>query len=89
MTPDSFISRYKSLPSLVLSPTPANTETPPDSSAVFLINSCKKTVFPTPAPPNKPIFPPLINGAIKSTTLIPVSKTSVLVACSVKAGEGL
>src|SRR3989344_1500355 len=89
ITPDSFISLCKSFPSLVLSPTPANTETPPDSSATFLISSCKKTVFPTPAPPNNPTFPPLINGAIKSTTLIPVSKISVFVVCSVKAGEAL
>src|SRR2546428_1308914 len=36
------------------------------------------TVFPTPAPPNKPIFPPLTKGAIRSITLIPVSNTSVL-----------
>ena len=28
-TPECFISRYRSLPSLVLSPTPANTDTPP------------------------------------------------------------
>jgi hypothetical protein len=30
------------------------------------------TVFPTPAPPNNPIFPPLAYGARRSTTLIPV-----------------
>ena len=35
------------------------------------------TVFPTPAPPNKPIFPPFAYGSIKSITLIPVYKTSV------------
>jgi len=29
------------------------------------------TVFPTPAPPNRPIFPPFTNGAIRSMTLIP------------------
>jgi len=34
------------------------------------------TVFPTPAPPKRPIFPPLAYGANKSTTLIPVTKIS-------------
>ena len=33
MTPDSVISRKRSLPSRVRSPTPANTETPPKFSA--------------------------------------------------------
>ena len=32
--------------------------------------------------PNNPILPPLINGQIKSTTLIPVSRISVSVLCS-------
>jgi len=35
------------------------------------------TVFPTPAPPKSPTFPPLINGTKRSITLIPVSNTSV------------
>ena len=39
ITPDSVISAYRSFPSLVLSPTPANTEKPPCSVAIFLINS--------------------------------------------------
>ena len=30
------------------------------------------TVVPTPAPPNRPIFPPLEYGSNKSITLIPV-----------------
>ena len=34
------------------------------------------TVFPTPAPPNKPVFPPLEYGSNKSTTLMPVSNIS-------------
>ena len=38
-----------------------------------------KTVFPTPAPPNKPIFPPFAYGASKSITLIPVTSISVSV----------
>ena len=47
------------------------------------------TVLPTPAPPNNPIFPPLAYGANKSTTLIPVTKISVSVDCSVKGGADL
>ena len=77
--PDSSISRNKSFPSLVLSPTPAKTDKPPCPFAMLLINSWIKTVFPTPAPPNKPIFPPFAYGSIKSITLIPVNKTSVAV----------
>ena len=38
ITPDSFISSYKSLPSRVRSPTPANTETPPCAFAILLLN---------------------------------------------------
>ena len=57
--PDSSISRSKSFPSLVRSPTPANTESPPCPFAILLISSWISTVFPTPAPPNNPIFPPL------------------------------
>ena len=89
ITPDSVISAYKSLPSLVLSPTPANTENPPCSVAIFLINSCIRTVFPTPAPPNSPVFPPLVYGSIKSTTLIPVSNISEEVAKLSCAGADL
>jgi len=56
--PDSNISRSKSFPSRVLSPTPANTDKPPCPLAILLINSWINTVFPTPAPPNNPILPP-------------------------------
>ena len=76
ITPDSIISLYKSFPSLVLSPTPAKTEKPPCPFAILFISSIIKTVLPTPAPPNKPIFPPLEYGASKSTTFIPVIKIS-------------
>ncbi len=86
ITPDSCISRYKSFPSRVRSPTPAKIETPPDSSATFLINSIKRTVFPTPAPPKRPTFPPFTNGARRSITLMPVSKTSVFVVRSTNEG---
>ena len=39
--------------------TPANTENPPCAFAILFINSMIVTVLPTPAPPNRPIFPPL------------------------------
>ena len=42
-----------------------------------MISSIIKTVLPTPAPPNKPIFPPFTYGESKSTTLIPVVNISV------------
>ena len=58
MMPASIISLIRSLPSRVLSPTPANTETPPYPTAILLISSCINTVLPTPAPPNRPILPP-------------------------------
>ena len=41
---------------------------------MLLINSMITTVFPTPAPPKAPTFPPLMKGQIKSITLIPVSR---------------
>ena len=40
------------------------------------------TVLPTPAPPNKPTLPPLEIGMIRSITLMPVSRSSVVAACS-------
>ena len=46
------------------------------------------TVLPTPAPPKMPILPPLVKGAIRSITLIPVSNCSVWVAWSMKEGGG-
>ena len=87
--PDSNISLNKSLPSLVLSPTPAKTESPPWPFAILLINSWIKTVFPTPAPPNNPILPPFAYGSIRSITLIPVNKTSVEVDKSSNFGASL
>uniref|UniRef100_A0A0A9CTU1 ATP synthase beta chain n=1 Tax=Arundo donax TaxID=35708 RepID=A0A0A9CTU1_ARUDO len=59
MTPLSIISLYRSLPSRVRSPTPAKTEKPPWALATLLINSMIRTVLPTPAPPKRPILPPL------------------------------
>ena len=73
MTPDSVISRNRSLPSRVRSPTPANTETPPKFSATRRIISWMRTVLPTPAPPNMPILPPWTYGVSRSMTLMPVS----------------
>ncbi len=58
MTPDSFISSQRSFPSRVRSPTPEKTENPPCSVAMLRINSWRMTVFPRPAPPKRPIFPP-------------------------------
>ena len=50
------------------------------------MSSMISTVFPTPAPPKSPIFPPFVYGAIKSTTLIPVVKISYPYPCSTKVG---
>src|ERR1700723_271925 len=73
MTPDSVISRNRSLPSRVRSPTPAKTETPPKFWATRRIISWISTVLPTPAPPNSPIFPPSTYGVSRSMTLMPVT----------------
>ena len=78
MTLDSVISMIRSLPSRVRSPTPANTETPPKFLATRVIISWISTVLPTPAPPNRPTLPPLTYGVSRSSTLIPVSRISVL-----------
>ena len=72
-TPDSIISRRRSVPSRVRSPTPANTDTPPCWEATRLIISVISTVLPTPAPPNRPILPPATYGVSRSMTLMPVS----------------
>src|SRR5216110_264864 len=61
-TPDSFISRYRSFPSRVRSPTPQKTDLPPCPFCTLLISSMMTTVLPTPAPPNNPILPPFTNG---------------------------
>ena len=82
----SFISSQRSLPSRVRSPTPANTDTPPASTAMFRISSWTVTVLPTPAPPKRPIFPPLGKGQRRSTTLRPVWKTRGVGSCSERGG---
>ena len=50
------------------------------------ISSWISTVLPTPAPPNRPILPPRTYGAIRSTTLMPVSKISIFGVRSLNAG---
>src|SRR5207237_56171 len=86
MTPDSFISSHRLLPSRVRSPTPANTLKPPCSWAMLRISSITMTVLPTPAPPNRPILLPLAKVVTRSMTLIPVSSTFVSTACSLTGG---
>src|SRR6266568_3634751 len=88
MTPDSVISRNRSLPSRVRSPTPANTDTPPKFFATRKIISWMSTVLPTPAPPNRPILPPRTYGVSRSRTLMPVSRISVRGSSWSKAGGG-
>ena len=46
------------------------------------------TVLPTPAPPNRPILPPLANGQIRSMTLMPVSSSSTDGLSSSNFGAG-
>ena len=74
------------MPSRVRSPTPANTETPPCWRAMLWISSWISTVLPTPAPPKRPTLPPRTYGAIRSMTLIPVSKISTFGDRSRKPG---
>jgi hypothetical protein len=52
------------------------------------MSSCMMTVFPTHAPPKSPTFPHFSIGAMRSTTFIPVSNTSVFVESSSNFGEG-
>jgi hypothetical protein len=40
------------------------------------------TVLPTPAPPKTPTLPPRLKGAMRSITLMPVSKTWASVSMS-------
>ena len=82
MTPESLISRYRSVPSRVRSPTPVNTDVPPCSWARLLMSSWMMTVLPTPAPPKSPVLPPLTKGSTRSMALMPVSKISVVVVSS-------
>ena len=53
------------LPAALL-PTPVKMEYPPCSIAMLVISSWISTVFPTPAPPKSPIFPPFAYGARRS-----------------------
>ncbi len=59
ITPDSFISSQRSLPSRERSPTPQKADRPSCSSAMLRISSWISTVLPTPAPPKRPTLPPL------------------------------
>jgi hypothetical protein len=86
MTPLSWNSSQRSLPSRVRSPTPANTETPPCFIATLWISSWMMTVLPTPAPPNSPILPPRRYGSSRSTTLMPVSNICISVDWSSSDG---
>ena len=58
------------------------------SIAIERISSWMMIVLPTPAPPKMPVLPPFVNGAIRSITFTPVSKTSTRVVCSSKGGAG-
>ena len=53
---------------------------------MLLINSIMITVFPTPAPPKRPILPPLAYGVSKSTTLMPGTRISDSVDWSTNSG---
>ena len=86
ITPDSFISFQRSLPSLERSPTPVKMEYPPCWVATLVISSWIRTVLPTPAPPKRPILPPFWYGVSRSITLIPVSRISTSWLCSSKPG---
>ena len=44
---------------------------------MLLMSSIIVTVLPTPAPPKRPILPPLANGQMRSITLMPTSSSSV------------
>ncbi len=85
-TPPSSISRMRSLPSRVRSPTPAKTDVPPKFRATRMIISWMSTVLPTPAPPKRPILPPRTYGVSRSSTLMPVSSISVFGSRSANAG---
>src|SRR4051794_21246167 len=50
------------------------------------MSSCSSTVLPVPAPPKRPTLPPRTYGASRSTTLMPVSKISVVGESSSKFG---
>ena len=46
------------------------------------------TVLPTPAPPKRPTLPPRVYGAIRSMTLMPVSKIFGVGSCALNSGAG-
>ena len=54
--------------------------------ATLWISSWISTVLPSPAPPKRPILPPFTYGAIRSMTLMPVSKISAVGDRSRNAG---
>eukprot|EP00957_Ditylum_brightwellii_P010307 779500-Ditylum_brightwellii.AAC.1 len=56
---------------------------------MLLMSSMIITVYPTPAPPKRPIIPPLAYGTSKSTTLIPVTRISWVFPCLVRVGADL
>ena len=60
--------------------------TPFSWPTMLWIISVSSTVLPTPAPPNMPPLPPRSSGASTSMTLMPVSKTSDVVARRANAG---
>src|SRR5437016_6058931 len=51
------------------------------------MSSWMSTVLPTPAPPKRPILPPRTYGAIRSMTLMPVSKISTFGVRSLNPGD--
>src|SRR4029453_14010335 len=55
---------------------------------MLLMSSRMTTVLPTPAPPKRPTLPPFGYGAIRSTTLMPVSSGSTEVAWAANPGAG-
>ena len=78
VTPDSVISSQRSLPSRVRSPTPGED----GDAAVLRARRCGSAPGSAPscrapAPPKSPTLPPLTYGAIRSMTLMPVSKISI------------
>mmetsp|Transcript_7769 Transcript_7769/g.19833 ORF Transcript_7769/g.19833 Transcript_7769/m.19833 type:complete len:236 (+) Transcript_7769:903-1610(+) len=89
ITPECIISWYRSLPSRVRSPTPPKTEKPPCALAMLLMSSMITTVLPTPAPPKRPILPPLGYGSMRSITLMPVTRISCSVDWSTNSGASL
>ena len=55
-------------------------------AATKLVNEGQSHPLGIVVDPKMPVFPPFVKGAIKSTTLSPVSKTSTRVDCSANSG---